>query len=53
MNTTSITPTEAAVISIGALTLWGLYRKLFEKSPLSVLSGPPSPSFIYGKAAMN
>ena len=53
MNTTSITPTEAAVISIGALTLWGLYRKLFAKSPLSVLPGPPSPSFIYGKTTVD
>ena len=53
MNTSSVTPTGAAIISLGALTLWGLYRKLFAKSPLSVLPGPPSPSFIYGKAAVD
>ena len=51
MSTAYITPTEATIISLGALTLWGLYRRLFAKSPLSVLPGPPSPSFIYGNAA--
>lgn len=53
MSTASLTTTEIAIISLGALTLWGLYKRLFSKSPLSVLPGPPSSSLIYGNAAVN
>ena len=47
-HTMTVSISGAAAASLGAITLWVLYKRLFAKSTLSVLPGPPSPSLFYG-----